>query len=674
MQRKIIEEAHPVQVSEALLSGKFNFYPNTAVSEKSHFGDDRWDWNDGSNLRLKFNNPCKLLIDWAAITIGSNSNKVPDRKLGHNQAFIPLLPERVVEDLKRASFIIAYHPLVRGIRTRRMKPLTIVRETRRAINFFSHVYLESLRNRPLRPITKLSDIEIEDLRRGLETYPYQRSRLRTTLTWLANEGVQGNLKYGRLLWDSRDIRTLNWPPKKASGHIPTLPDRLFAFLSNTSIDLVLEFHHLMGNTTIEALTDSAHRKLKQRDWSHFKEMFESYITRRGQVRAKSGNWASNHTKRFYKRFGVMPGSLHDFLYDVQTAAFQVILLYTGMRYSEAASMQAGCLLVRDGVTLIKSTLIKDKPSNLPIDQDEWVAIGIVQDAVRALEELSRCTFNQFLFASYSLVSMGEEPNPISHGGLVGRLQLYLSKVDEHRTWRDWQLSTHQYRHGLVHQLVRTEVGIPYITRQLKHVYTLLDERSYKINPTTTIYGMQKQMLLGTTIGSYAVKEANVFLAMDLYGPGKKFAGGGAALHIEKTEAFFRGIGLEGKAREKYIEKLARSGVSLIRTGVGWCVRNHVDPQKLKEAPPPCIGDLNCNPHTCSYSVVPESRKSDVIARYLNAAKQLAAPDQSHLTSHWEAELRNLSAMLEQLGVDPKSLPAAVINPATITKVLAAGSS
>jgi integrase len=670
MQRRVVEEANPLEHSEQLISGTLNFYADLAVSEKSRFGDSQWNWNDESNLRLKFNNPSKLLIDWAAITLESKSNTSPGRQLGHHQAFIPLLPKHLVEDLKRAFFIIAYHPLVRGIRSRRMKPVSIVRETRRAINFFSYIYSESLRNRPLSLIAKLSDIEIGDLRQGLETYPYERSRLRATLTWLASEGVQSNLKYGRLLWTSRDIRMMNWPIRKESGHIPTLPDRLFALLSNTSIDQILEFHHLMGNTTSEDMTDSAHRKLKQRDWPRFKEMFESYISRRELVRTKSGNWASNHTKRFSNRFGVMPGVVREFLYDVQTAAFQVILLYTGMRYSEAASLQADCLLVRDGVNLIKSTLIKDKPTNLPVDQDEWVAIEIVQDAVRALEELSRCNFNKFLFASYSLVPAHKKANPISNKSLASRLQLYLIKFDEQGTWRDWQLSPHQYRHGLVHQLVRVEVGIPYITRQLKHLYTLLDERSYRINPTSTIYGMQKQVLLGTATGLNAMKDANLFLAIDLYGQDQRFAGGGAALHVERTEAFFRGIGLEGDAREKYIEKLARSGVNAIRTGVGWCVRNHVDPEKLKESPPPCIGDLNCNPHTCVHSVVPESRKSEVIARYRNAAKQLASPDQSHLTSHWQAELDAYSAMLQQLGVDPKSLPAAVISPDTISRVLA----
>lgn len=181
--------------------------------------------------------------------------------------------------------------------------------------------------------------------------------------------------------------------------------------------------------------------------------------------------------------------------------------------------------------------------------------------------------------------------------------------------------------------------------------------------------MQRERIVSNATGLRAMRNANVEVAKDLYGEGRRFAGGGAALHVERTEAFFRGNGLEGKAREEYIENFSESGGTEIRTGVGVCLRNHVDPQKLKEAPPPCIGDLNCNPHTCTHSVVPESRKSEVIARYRNAAKQLASPDQAHLTSHWEGELRAFSAMLLQLGVDPQTLPAIGINPDTIAKLL-----
>jgi hypothetical protein len=399
-------------------------------------------------------------------------------------------------------------------------------------------------------------------------------------------------------------------------------------------------------------------------------MFESYVIRRQLLRSKGPKWISSHTREFIKTFGFEPRVLSEFLRDVRVAAFQIILLYTGMRYSEAASIQRGCLIKREGITLIKSTLIKNEPSNLPIDQDEWVAIPIVEDAIRALEEFSRCNFNDFLVSNFDTVRLGADEHPHSTKGLTYCLNVYLDKIDELGIWKDWELTPHQYRHGLANQLAQADVGIPYITRQLKHFHSLLSERSSKMNPTTTIYGMQRQRIVANATGMRAFKTARLRVANDLYGEGRRFAGGGAALHIKRTDGFFKGIGLEGKAREEYIARLSSLGGTEIRTGVGYCLRNHVDPQKLKEAPPPCIGDLNCNPHTCVHSVVPEGRKADVIAHYRHAAKQLASPDQSHLKSHWEAELNAYSAMLHQLGIDPKHLPSAVLNPDTVATVLA----
>ncbi len=668
MVKNLGEHAYSLDDHQAIVSGTFMFDPTLRVSERSKFGDDDWDWFDESNKRLKIVSKYKLAIDWAEI-LGVRPPKRQCNFPSHRR-YVPQLPQEIVEDLKRAFFIVSFFPsLVRGRRKVKKKPITMVLEIRQCINFLSHIYLESLRDQSKR-VKKLCDITLDDIRKGIKTYPYMLYGMKSVLMLVAAEVVQTNLKHGRLQWTTHEIKMLHWPRLAEGESIRTLPDRLFALLSNTSADLVLEFHLLLGNSTADTDTKSASIRSLTRNWPRFRDMYDSYLGRRQILRLKGPGWVSAHTRRFVKTFGFEPRNLSEFLFDVRVAAFQIILLYTGMRYSELASLRRGCLIKRDGITLIKSTLIKAEPSNLPIDQDEWVAIPIVEDAIRALEELSRCNFNNFLVSNFDTVKAGGDENPLTLRGLTWCLNIYLDKIDERGIWKDWEATPHQYRHGLANQLAEADVGIPYITRQLKHFHSLLSERSYKINLTTTIYGMQRQRIVANATGMRAFKSARLKVANDLYGAGRRFAGGGAALHVKRTEGFFRGTGLEGKAREEYIAKLSESGGNEIRTGVGFCLRNHVDPKKLAEAPPPCIGDLNCNPHSCIYSVVPESRKSEVIARYRNAAKQLASPDQSHLKSHWEAELRAYAAMLEQLGVDPASISGASINPKTIANVLA----
>jgi integrase len=535
------------------------------------------------------------------------------------------------------------------------KANTIVLRIQTAVNFFSHVYLENLLHNGVARIRKLSDITIKDIQQAANTYPYYSLEARKMLALFGNEYVQANLKYGPLKWNRLDLKNLDWNADKETESIQTLPDTLFRLLSNKSSNLVGSFLYLMDIELRDSQAGTAVRDEYRQRWPTFPAMFESYVERRNLIRDGKKETVKLHSYHFERRFGCQAESLKEFLFDVQCAAQTIILLYTAMRYSEAASIRLGCLVGKNGVHLIKSTLIKGQSTNLPLDEDEWVAIDIVQDAVRALEILSRCTCNRFLFSNFDTVRTGEDENPFSNNGLSRRLNHYLDRIDTEHAWTDWGLTPHQFRHGLVYQLAKAEVGIPYITRHLHQFYTRLMQSSYKSNDSSTIYGMQRQRIVENATGLNAMKDAKLQVMHALYGEGRKFAGGGAAIHVEKTEAFFSGQGLYGESRGKYIKKYVEFGGSMIRTGVGWCTRNHVDPRKLKEEPPPCIGDLNCNPYACKYSVVPESRAADLIDRYGNAVRNLHSPDQIYLRKHWEAEQDSLASMLRQLGYDPESL-------------------
>jgi hypothetical protein len=642
----------------SVITGNFLFNPNIPVSRKSFFGDRIWDWTDEHNARLKVVTDCKVRYDWDAITIGTETCRNAVIR-GVNKKFLAVLPEEMVEDIRRAIFIYAMFPsLVRGPGKRvseGRKANTIVLRIQTAVNFFSHVYLQNLLHNGVARIRKLSDITIKDIQKAADTYPYYAKEAKKMLALFGNEYVQANLKYGRLKWNRLDLKNLNWSADKETENIQTLPDKLFRLLSNKSSDLIGSFLYLMDIELRDSQAGAALHDGYMQKWPNFPAMFESYVERRCLIRDGKKKGVKLHSYHFERRFGCQAESLKEFLFDVQCASQTVILLYTAMRYSEAASIRRGCLVGRNSVHLIKSTLIKGQRTNLPLDQDEWVAIDIVQDAVRALEILSRCTFNQFLFSNFDTVRTGEQQNPLSNGGLSERLNQYLDRIDTEHKWSEWDLTPHQFRHGLVYQLAKAEVGIPYITRQLHQFYNRLMQGSYTSNDNSMIYGMQRQRIVENATGLNAMNDAKLEVMRALYGEGRKFAGGGAAIHVEKTEAFFSGQALYGESREKYINKYVEFGGVMIRTGVGWCVRNHVDPRKLKEDPPPCIGDLNCNPYDCKYSVVPESRAADIIDRYRNAVRKLNSPDQAYLRKHWEAERDKLASMLRQLGYDPENL-------------------
>lgn len=639
----------------SVTTADFLFNPDIPVSRKSCFGDPVWDWTDEHNARVKVVYDSNVRFDWDAITIGKEACQKAIRL--SSQKFLAALPEEMVEDIRRAIFIYAMFPSLVEMRGKRVregrKALTVVQHAKNAVNFFSYIYLQNLLHNGIGRIRKLSDITAKDIQKAAGIYPYRSNDIKKTLALFGNEYVQSNLKYGRLKWNRLDLKNITWRANKESESIETLPDALFRLLSNTSCDLIGSFLFLMGAELRDSQAGATIRDAYMQQWPNFPVMFESYVERRNLLRHRKD--LTRHTHNFQRRFGLQPEMMRDFLFNVHCAAQVVILLYTAMRYSEAVSIRHGCLVGRKGVHLLKSTLIKGHRTNLPLDDDEWVAIDIVQDAVRSLEILSRCTFNQFLFSSFETVKVGEKDNPVSNRGLNERLNQYLDRIDKKHEWIEWKLSPHQFRHGLVYQLAKAEVGIPYITRQLHHFHIRLIEGSHKINGTSTIYGMQRQRIVENATGMNAMKDAKLQVVRALYGEGRKFAGGGAAIHVEKTEAFFAGLGLHGEMREKYINKFTEFGGTLIRTGVGWCTRNHVDPRKLKEEPPPCIGDLNCNPYACKYSVVPEARAADVIDQYRNAIKNLDSPNQAHLRKHWEFEADSLASMLKQLGYDPECL-------------------
>jgi integrase len=660
MKLKYQEDGCTLNDLNALLSGNFLFNPDTPVSRKSRYGDKEWDWTDEENDRLKATSNSSIRFSWEKVTIGSEA--CLNAALRNNQKFIPMLTEEILEDIRRGIFIFSMFPTLIKFTgkhsTEGNKAITIAQHIRAAVNFFSHIYLESKLQSGISHIRKLSDITLADIRNAIETYPYWLEEVKTVLYVFGSEVVNKNLKYGSLQWNYLDIKNLRWPPIRDSQPIKSFPDPLFRLISNKSCDLVGEFLTLLGIKLQDSKAGIKNIEARRQQWPRFREMFDSYIDRRNIIRTKGAGYASTHSTSYIEEFGSWPKEMLDFLFDVQCAAENIILLYTGMRYSEAAMIRTNCLIERGKICLIKSTINKGRRTNLPIDDDEWVAIDIVQDAIHALEQLSRCTFNNFLFSNFDTVKNGEIETPLSNRGFHQRMNKYLKRIDIDKQWTDWILSSHQYRQSLVYQLARAEVGLPYITRQLHHFHSRFHEASNRINPASTVYGMQKERLVGNVTGLNALKDTNNEILQSLYGEGHKFAGGGAALHVERTEGFFKGLGLEGEEREAYITEMAESGVALMRMGVGWCVRNHTKPPVLNEIQPPCIGDLNCNPHTCKYSVVPESRKSDVINRYLNALKMLNTPDQAHLKSHWEAERDAFAAMLQQLGIDPESLESA----------------
>lgn len=231
----------------AIADGNFIFDENLRVTKHSVFGDGQWDWTDKDNLRLHATQDAKQRVNWNEMTVGAGTSAARKFPRGIHQRFAPILPKEIVQDMKRAFYIIVHFPsLLRGIRKRQSKPITIVYDIKLITNFLSHLYIQNSPNKRGAPVHRLSDITLKQIQSSINTFPYQCQRLSGILMLLVEEHVQINLKYGRLQWSRLDLKNLRWPIAKGSNNLKTLPDPLFALLSNKSCDLVAEFHSLMS--------------------------------------------------------------------------------------------------------------------------------------------------------------------------------------------------------------------------------------------------------------------------------------------------------------------------------------------------------------------------------------------------------------------------------------------
>lgn len=239
MNLNFAEYGYTLEHLSSAITGSFQFNQDIPISQKSRFGDPVWDWTDEHNTRLRITNPSKVRFNWDAVTIGTEAceNAV---LLGVNQKFLAILPKEIIEDIRRAIFVYAMFPsLVRGPGKRvaeGRKANTIVLRIQTAVNFFSHIYLQSVLHNGVARIRKLSDITIKDIQKAADTYPYYAKEAKKMLALFGNEYVQANLKYGRLKWNRFELTNLIWRADKESESIATLPDMLFRLLSNKSCD------------------------------------------------------------------------------------------------------------------------------------------------------------------------------------------------------------------------------------------------------------------------------------------------------------------------------------------------------------------------------------------------------------------------------------------------------
>jgi len=542
------------------------------------------------------------------------------------------LTAEIVSDLKIAAAIYARFPnLLKHSRTgaKGVDPKTVKGRIEDLAKVFSSAIVIA-QSRYGQTVTELSHISFPLLKEAIAQYPGRGAHLKRALKLISDSAIQRNLS-APLQWQLVDIEkgSMVWPKSVNGPGIPTLTDMHFLFVQDQCIRRILKFKAALG---LSIHCTDVSRNLEsggKAGLGAYAAAVDAYLN--GVVPGAA----------LGEVFGISQMELEAFVCDAQNAAMMLILLLTGMRSTETKFLFSDALFPEKGYWFIRSKVVKKRGKSAAIS-DCWLAIDITRDAFDVLKYLCSCTGNKFLFSS-PFDRFAKHGRGYALGVLNTKLSRWLSKVDVAGTYADWKFSVHQCRETLVFQLAKQQVGLPFISIQLKHFYS----RFYSMpNDVTAGYGKYRAELMASVTGRMA--EARESALHDLYGEDAKFAGGGAEAHKARIDAFFAGKGYFGADRVRYIKDLANRGVKVQPTSIGSCTRNFELPVTDEE--PPCYGDFECDPD-CDNHVITERGGQALAARRDHALVQAERETNKEYKVIWIGLARSLGRHIGKLGIE-----------------------
>lgn len=628
------------------------------ISRRSTFRQLVWDFRDETKRRLSTIGDSKLIVDW-----GIYLQPQTDDAVGHRGAY---LSPSLLEEIRIASFLFYQTPSSFGGNTGkgRIKPNTLVGVIRALVVFFSeidelrkqyHDYLVRLRlaSGRYRKLQSLAKVSLEDITEALSNSARaDGNALKRGLCILCSPLLAERFA-GALQWDAGDLKELEFRyPNDRPDLRRVMPDQLFRFLSNAATDDIHGFLHFLGLTPADASGASAWPSAFSPDVDGA-ACFDCYVSIRDQDRAAShraGKKISNSgplRRQLERKFDVKPVDFFSYLLHMRNAALTLVGLYTGARWSDYSGFKVGCIEELHGYPVLRGTVVKGEDVDAPELNDLWPAIPILRDAVTCLEALSRVTHNPFLFSPSDTVPIGDTPLPLSIVGLTLAINEYLTTCDTDEDWSSWRINVHQLRHTLARQLANADVGAVFISFQLKHLYTALAALPAEV---TLGYGNLSQQRMDRAV---ALADANLDAARALYHPDAPVAGGGADEFRKRRKTYFEGKAAAGWSVDETIQALATRGIPFVSVGPGYC--GGVKEELLKDGktrPPPCIGDLQCNPGDCPQAIVTMTHKRHW-ERIVEKNEELSKdPRLQHARTNFEKAIFTGRKVLSDLGHQP----------------------
>ncbi|WP_417499882.1 tyrosine-type recombinase/integrase [Methylophaga sp.] len=566
-------------------------------------------------------------INWDEFKIGRKH---------HAAKYEYCLTDEMIQEIKIAAYIYAHFPnFFRGSKTKKttIDGKTINGRVRELAKIGSH-FVRLLREDGIR-INSFSDISFEMLKLHASSIGGRPSHLKRALRLLAEETVQNNLPE-KLQFSLNDIdsKSIYWGEEADYHGIPTLSDPQFLFLLSKCKQAIAEFKIAIGFEIHDLdITENIRPHIIE-TYKNIKEPLEQYLWEKPVLGKKKS------TNYFRKTYGYCPREITELYKAAHKASMLIILMLTGMRDSETSYLKLNSLRYVDGVKYLVSKVVKQENESTP-ENNRWIAIPVVEDAYDILSYSCQKTGNINLFSSPIKIVRS---SCLGYTGINTTLNRWINSIDTDGLFSNFRFSVHQCRETLAYQLAKHKVGLPFITKQLKHFHNRFNRMP---NSITAGYGDYKKNLFLSIESRMA--EAREEVLMDVFGEDKSFAGGGGPYHKSKIDAWFKGVGLYGEHRKKYIRKMAESNISFMPTSIGLCNHNFVESQD-GNPPPPCYGDFSCDPN-CPNHIISEGCASALETRQ-NHASHKATEDEAN-AEIWLNLANKLGEHVKQLKVASK---------------------
>ncbi|KTF19538.1 site-specific integrase [Pseudoalteromonas sp. 10-33] len=589
---------------------------NLKVTKKSQFHEHVWDYNEDYLNPPKSVQGAKLRIDF------NDYPSIPDfvmteiKCLLHMCTVIPIAFSKKKKKTKRKERIA-------------IRPNTVITQFRAGLRYIDKVFedLSSLGQEFVdERFQSLTDILDSDFRETAKSFEYiAGTELRRFFYYLTHPFTKNILGSSIKI----DFESLEWPAheikkREAKQYFENEDfEQLMLHSTFTVIDFLTRISQEIEDKTALKHFNAFNKKrdlnfdfdestlndyVLLRLWS--KGYSQSFIASKCQIPSE---FCDPSGKLYYhEEIRKVMNSKHNirhfdhvrnYVNQVYYASSFLTAQLTGMRPEELSEIRiSSCLIEHEGFDVLVSNVKKNDLENLTLFDDKWVAIPIMKDAIKAASLISPLKNNDFLFSNMDTVSPEKTASSMGSAGIKHFIDNYLNVVLGKERTKAIKFNAYMFRHSLAYQLHRIELGLPFISFQLKHVVDDVGKyTSFGSSSGTTLgYGeIAENIIANKSMNKSIRRDAEVERIKTVMDPDGVYAGPKAQEHKARLNKVFQGYMDLGYTKDEIFDAMAEQGMAVINVGTGFCFGGMEDYDKSI----PCIGSLRCNPIRCKNAIV-----------------------------------------------------------------------